>query len=229
VSSASTQSIADRLIEACESASDGATQWLARVRAEASGPFDENRFLAAYSGAARRLRSGRCLLDDAFVGELAERGIRGAGSWTPVRAVRTGLVLAALEAAEWEGAGAIARKVFRTGDNEERIALLGALVLAKDPAAFLELAIDACRTHVTEVFEAIACDNAYPARYFPEANFNQMILKAVFIEVPLERVVGLGDRLNVELCRMAEYYAEERTAAGRTVPADLRLLTTASG
>lgn len=229
MSSTSTQPVADRLIEACASESEDTTAWLARVRAEISGPFDENRFLAAYSGAARRLRSGRCRLDDALVAELAERGAGDAGAWTPVRVARTGLVLAALAATDREKAEATAWKVFRTGDNEERIALLGALALTENPTDFLDLAVDACRTHVTEVFEAIACDNSYPARYFPEPSFNQMILKAVFIEVPLERVVGLGDRLNEELSRMAEHYAQERAAAGRTVPADLRLLTTTTG
>jgi len=36
-------------------------------------------------------------------------------------------------------------------------------------------------------------------------------------------VVGLETRLNPELSRMARDYAAERTAAGRTVPADIAL------
>ena len=74
------------------------------------------------------------------------------------------------------------------------------------------------------IFEAIACENPYPARHFPELNFNQMVLKAAFNGVALARVVGLSSRLNAELARMASDYASERRAAGRSVPADLGLV-----
>ena len=50
-----------------------------------------------------------------------------------------------------------------------------------------------------------------------------MVLKALFIGVRVERIVGLTRRLNPELSRMARDYAAERLAAGRTVPADLVL------
>ena len=77
---------------------------------------------------------------------------------------------------------------------------------------------------VTPIFEAIACENPFPSLYFSDESFNQMVLKAVFVGVSLERVVGLRARVTPELSRMAEDYAAERRAAGRTVPSDLALL-----
>ena len=71
---------------------------------------------------------------------------------------------------------------------------------------------------------AIACENPFPAAYFPETSFNHMVLKAVFTEVALARILGLATRRSPELARMATDYASERTAAGRSVPADLALV-----
>jgi hypothetical protein len=56
-------------------------------------------------------------------------------------------------------------------------------------------------------------------------NFNQMVLKALFNNVPLARIVGLADRANNELARMANDYAAERRAAGRAIPGDIGLAT----
>jgi hypothetical protein len=119
----------------------------------------------------------------------------------------------------------LAHGVFKTGDNDERAALLKALSILPEPEAFVELAIDSCRTHVQSVFEAIACENPYPMRYFPDHNFNQMVLKSFFTGVAVKRIEGLAARRTPELVRMAEAYASERRAAGRSVPADLRLVT----
>ena len=55
--------------------------------------------------------------------------------------------------------------------------------------------------------EAIACENPYPARYFPELNFNQMVLKALFTGVALARIIGCDGRVTSELSRMAADYA----------------------
>ena len=85
----------------------------------------------------------------------------------------------------------------------------------------LPIALDACRSSTQPVFEAIACENPYPAAYFPEASFNQMALKAVFTGVALARILGLASRRTPELARMAADYADERRAAGRPVPSDL--------
>lgn len=116
-----------------------------------------------------------------------------------------------------------ALECFEQGDAREQQSWLRAIALWPEADAFLSHAIDACRTNIVPVFEALACDNPYPAAYFPELNFNQMVLKAMFNNIALSRIVSLGTRLNAELTRMARDYAAERTAAGRIVPADIHL------
>jgi hypothetical protein len=119
--------------------------------------------------------------------------------------------------------------LYRHGEARERAAVLRALPLLSEPARFAELAADACRTHVLPVFEAIACENPYPAAYFSDETFRQMVLKAVFVEVQVARILGLEGRVDAELARMVGAYVSERRAAGRSVSDDaLRLSGEAS-
>jgi hypothetical protein len=123
---------------------------------------------------------------------------------------------------------AVVADCYAAGENRERQAILMALPFLPEPKRFVELAVEACRTSILPIFEAIACENPYPARHFLELNFNQMVLKAVFVGLPLDRIVGLEQRLTAELSRMALDYASERRAAGRPVPEDLSRLIVAS-
>ena len=115
---------------------------------------------------------------------------------------------------------------FRTGDNDERRAVLGALDRLPAPERFVPLAVSACRTNVVPVFEAIACENPFAARHFPQDAFNQLVLKALFVGVATDRIAGLADRITPELVRMAAAYASERRAAGRPVSDDCERLAT---
>jgi hypothetical protein len=71
------------------------------------------------------------------------------------------------------------------------------------------------------VFEAVALDNPYPAEFFSEAQFNQLLLKCLFVESPLVRVWGIDGRVNLNLARMLCDYAQERRAASRPVSPEL--------
>jgi hypothetical protein len=181
--------------------------WLDAAVAAIRAPFDREAFTVAFTLAARRV--GRAAL------------LAGAAGWSADEAARAALLLRAATA---QPAGAFATLVddlYQHGDNRERQAILRALAWLPEPERFLELAVEACRTSVQPVFEAIACENEYPAAHFPDLNFNQMVLKAMFTGVGLRRIVGLQGRINAELRRMAAGYASERRAAGRSVPADI--------
>ena len=144
--------------------------------------------------------------------------------WTIDDVARALLLMARREAGRVdEDFVADATACFEQADAREQQSWLRAVSVWPESPRFLPTVIDACRTNIVPVFESIACENPYPSRHFPERNFNQVILKALFNQVALSRVVGLANRMNPELSRMARDYAAERTAAGRTVPADIAM------
>jgi hypothetical protein len=203
-----------------------ARTWLAQATAHADVPFDDEAFTGSFIGAARRL--GRTLV--ALEPEENER-LRALGidwplsGWSLDELGRvTLLVLAAAHLSE-AALKALVEECYQHGENRERQAVLCSLPLLPQAERFLTLAVDACRTNIQPIFEAIACENPYPAAYFPELHFNQMVLKALFIGVAVRRIVGLERRITLELTRMAKNYASERKAAGRSIPSDISYLT----
>ena len=104
--------------------------------------------------------------------------------------------------------------LLRRGEQGEQESLLRLVALLPERERFSDLAVDACRTNSTDVFAAIACENPYPAACFPDLNFNQMVLKAVFIGLDVKRIHDLPARVTPELVRMAQGYASERPRRG---------------
>ena len=159
-------------------------------------PFESMSFRVAYAGCRRRL------------GPRHEVGRRALLLW----------------AAEHLGQGemrTLVSEVYLRGDNGEREALLRALCDLPTPESFAETAIEACRTNVVTIFESIACENAYPSTFFPDAAFDQMVLKALFLGVSARRILGMRERVTTETSRMCESYGSERRAAGRSVPDEI--------
>jgi hypothetical protein len=203
-----------------------AREWLVRTCAAAGAEPSRGALLEAFTAATRRLGRGRLAPSEEEVARLAEAGVSWPiGTWGVDEAGRVLLLHAA--ATHWPEAEleALVEECYRSGDGAERQAVLRALPLLPAPERFLETAVDACRSHIQPLFEAIACENPYPALYFPELNFNQKVLKALFTGVALARILGVGDRVTPELSRLAADYASERRAAGRSVPPDIGQLT----
>ena len=99
------------------------------------------------------------------------------------------------------------------------------LPLLPHPERFLTSALDAGRSMTRPVFEALACDNPYPAVHFHEIHFNPMVMKALAADLSLDRVVGLSGRVTAELMRLTRAYIAERRASGRMVPTEVWRLT----
>jgi hypothetical protein len=190
-----------------------------------------SQLLEVYTVAARRVgptpfsRDARAIaaLDSAAADFRFDR-------WTLQDAARAIFLLARAEVSpNPEVFVSAALACYEQGDTQEQLSWLRAVGLLPHAERFLFTVIDACRTNILPLFEAVACENPYPARYFPDANFNQLVLKALFNGIALARIVGLSARANVDLSRMAKDYASERLAAGRSVPPDIALATTAGG
>ncbi len=195
-------------------------QWLRE--AIAGSPPTDAELANALGGAPHLLGRKRVILDRNEARRAREGGAPWARTCTIDELARVILVRAAATRAA--DPLALLRALFRSGDNDERVAVLRALPLLDEPDRFVPLATEGCRTNVKTVFEGIACENAFPARHLPEAAFNQMVLKAVFVGVRVTRIEGLASRITPDLRRMAADYASERTAAGRDVPEDIHRL-----
>lgn len=198
--------------------------WDEAVVSTQSSPI-RSHLTTAYTKAARMLGRAPLQLDRDDVRALSEAGFPPFQGHALSELARTVLLLRATERLASGTHAEFVDELYVRGDNAEREALLRALSLLPEPGRFLSTAVEACRTNVLPVFEAIACENPYPTRYFPEANFNQMVMKAIFIGIALQRIVGLPARITPALMSMAKDYVQERSAAGRHVPEDIQLIT----
>jgi hypothetical protein len=140
--------------------------------------------------------------------------------WTADQAARALLVLSFPHAPKERYLDAI-EKLFAAGEVGELVALYQSLPLLPDQEAHVSRAAEGLRTNIKPVFTAIAHRNPYPAERFNEAQWNQMVLKCLFIDAPLDPIVGLDERINPALMRMLCDYAHERWAAGRKVSPEL--------
>jgi hypothetical protein len=214
--------LADVLLPALvERISPAAHVWLEDARSRAAhGPVSQ--LILAYTEASRHLGRGPLVLDTRQRAACPELRDASLEHWTVEDAGRLLLLLTRFQTEPAKAADA-ALECYEQGSAREQQSWLRTVALLPQPERFLAVAIDACRTSILPLFESIACENPYPAAYFPERNFNQLVLKALFNGVALQRIVKLSERLNPELSRMARDYAAERQAAGRPVPADISL------
>lgn len=192
--------------------------WLELAWPADAGTAELTTVRTALAGIGRRLH-GRTL-PPAEEARLSRALAAPAAGWDVGLTGRVALVLTAAALQPEQAQVAYVRQLYLRGDGDEQAAVLRSLFLLPEPVRFVDLAVEACRTNVVDVFAAIACENAFPARYLPEPNFNQMVLKAIFVGLDTQRIVRLGSRATPSLKRMVGDFASERRAAGRPVPAD---------
>lgn len=187
-------------VAACDAAATLATAIGLAPRWLGKSPLDLS---AAEREAGRRLVAG---LDTA--------------GWSIDQAARMLFVLASFDGDEKAFAARL-EALLRSGEIGEHIALYRGLPLYPAPELLVPLAGEGIRSAVLPVFEAVAHNSPYPAAHFAEPMWNQMVVKALFIESRLAPIQGLDERRNPELARMLVDYARERWAARRTVSPEL--------
>jgi hypothetical protein len=208
-------------------AKPAALAWFEAALSDLDPVQERAHFLSALAAAGRRLGRDPVVPDRAESDRLAAEGLSPFPTGLGLdECGRGALILRALEKLPATERVEVASDLYHRGEVRERQALLRVLAYLPSPTSFRDLAVEACRTSTSSVFEAIACENPYPAAHFPEPSFNQMVLKAVFGDLALSRIAGLPERVTPDLVRMAEDYRDERRAAERDLP-DLDLIFSA--
>lgn len=112
-------------------------------------------------------------------------------------------------------------RLLRHADLAEQLALYRGLPLYPASATINDRLTDGLHSNIRDVFEAIAHNNPYAAWHLDTHRFNQMVLKAVFIDSKLAQIYQLEQRNNEELIRILLDCARERRAASRSVSDEL--------
>ncbi|TXE14825.1 EboA domain-containing protein [Algoriphagus aquimarinus] len=198
------------------SATKKGLDWLSIQVEKISLEATPSKFFLAFSQASRYFKKEKLSLSDNDL-KKANELLTGFQPefWDQLQTARTVLMLSYPQ--EKEAWFAAMNQLFETADMNEHQALFAALPLMPFQEELIPRAIDGLRTNISLVFDAIALNNPFPAKYFPEANWNQMVLKAIFMQRPLYRIQGLEERRNPALAAIARDFAHERWAAGRDV------------
>ena len=200
--------------------------WLQWALAGRAPTFD----IAAvcFGGAGRELGHDFIVVDPLVVADARAMGAGWLARGSNVAEVARVILARAIVAADPPSGPRNLRALYVEGDNDERAAISRTLGLIDDHAYTL-IAQDACRSNVKPVFEAIACENPFPARHFGERAFCQMVLKTFLFGTRPTRIEGLRDRTTAELFRMTRDHASELLATGRDVPDDIGELLALEG
>lgn len=198
-----------------------ARNWLGEACREIADGADDNRFCQLLSLASRHTSAdplapthGDCeQAAELLPGFTPER-------WDQRETARVILILSRADLGRESCEGAI-EEAFRFADEGESRALYRSLAHLPKAQRFLRRAEEGCRTNMTSVFEANACDTPYPALHFDSVAWNQCLIKCVFIGSPLWRIWDVDRRLSAELTRMALDLIDERRSAGRAVQPEL--------
>ena len=109
------------------------------------------------------------------------------------------------------------KNLIQIADKSELETFLKYLVFLPNPKDYQFAAVEALRTNISTVFEAISKYNPYPAEYFTDQQWNQMYLKAAFMQLDLSTIEQIDERANADLARIISDYAHERWAASREI------------
>ncbi|WP_422351566.1 EboA domain-containing protein [Flagellimonas sp.] len=137
----------------------------------------------------------------------------GSAVWTKRDMARTVLVCALNTNKDAQ----VLRGFFEIAEMNELVALYKSLFLLDNAADFASQVKEGVRTNMVNVFDAICLGNPFAAAYLEDPAWNQLVLKAIFMERPLYKIQNIDQRRNKELADMLQDYIQERWAAKRTV------------
>jgi hypothetical protein len=207
--------IEDRLSEVIKKNSDVSTAiWLEDRISKTIGEKSAKELYLTYSLIASKIKKQENLalfFDDPELRDYLE--IQKANAQ---QMARTYLLIRVLKDDEVFFAPKVAN-IIQVADTSELETFLKFLILLPHPEKYKKVAVDALRTNIATVFNAIAYHNPYPSQYFDEQQWNQMYLKTAFMQGDLSAIRDIDKRANKQLARIISDYAHERWAASRDI------------
>lgn len=204
-----------------QQSSSETVEWLNQQTNKYQHQPSNRSFYLTFSTIARHFSKTNLALNDELI-QKAEQIRKGwdLSQWD-IRQTARAYWLLQLSADAFEEYRTVLDRLFATADVDEQVTLYAALPLYQYPDQMVYRASEGIRTNITDVFDAVALRNPYPAEYMSDEAWNQMVLKAIFMGRPLYLIQQLDERRNPDQARMLIDFAHERWAANRPVTPEL--------
>lgn len=141
----------------------------------------------------------------------------GKSSWTKQDLARVVLMIQ-LDASHNKQ---ILESFFESAEMLELVSFFKGLYLLENASEFTKSVEEGIRTNMVNVFDSFTAGNPYASTYLEEWAWNQLILKAFFMDRPLYTIHNLDRGKNANLANMLQDFVKERWAAGRTVSPEI--------
>jgi len=188
--------------------------WLDNVRDTVNEGAADGAFFASFAAVLRHLGHAPLRLDTEDRKDAAKaRPGWHPHRWTADTAARAMLLLS-YDDSDGEAYAGMLTDLLKLGRIETSATLYRCLPLLPYPERHLHWATAATRSDHRDLFEALAVCNPYPAERFDDAAWNCLIMKAIFLGVPLVEVEGLERRANHVLAHELHDFAHQRAASG---------------
>lgn len=195
--------------------------WLGEQKSRVQGDASGLKLFTAFSQASRHFKKEINRLSQADLAE-ADQLVSGfrPDSWNRLQTARAYLLLH-FEAKDAAHFAKTLDRLVGSADMYEQEAIYAALPILPYQDSLKLRAAEGLRTNITSVFDAIALNNPYPAKYLDELAWNQMVIKAFFLQRPIFQMIDADRRANEDLAKILMDYAHERWAADRNVMPEL--------
>ncbi len=195
--------------------------WVNKALQELSDHDDPQNKLLELSAVARRKLRDAELSNEQLVIKVNET-LMPFNHWSYAEAGRNLLILkvATLSDVNVEG---LVKQYISQADEWEITAIIRLLFALESGEPLKYFALDVGRTNNKQLFSALLEYNPFPQAFYTDHEFNQLVLKALFLELPISTISGLKQRANQELSQMCEDYIRERLAADRSIPVEVWL------
>lgn len=198
-----------------------AISWLDEKLGQLQNAYEEKQLFMRFSMASRFFSKNTIQISDNDLVRANElREGFNPKSWNALQVART-LIVLSIPYADPEPQLKTLNALFESADVEELVALYTALPLFPNPTIHINRAAEGIRTNMTVVLDAVTLNNPFPAQYFDEISWNQLVLKCIFTERPVYQIYNADSRANDRLANTLSDYAHERWAAGREVTPEL--------
>lgn len=194
-----------------------AWQWLQEKASLISSNENVQNFMVAFAAATRKTGKQPIVLSEAEIKEIQNILPHFTIQYWPIDRLSRVWLLMHLDAAHPKEYVRIIEILFPTAEMNELIALYSALPVLAYPELWRGRCAEGIRNNIADVLESIMCNNPYPSENLNEPAWNQLVLKAIFTEKPINQIVNLDKRANQSLANTLSDYAHERWAAHREI------------